>query len=453
MSGKILLVDDTASNRLLMATSLKAEGYHVVEAADGLAAVGLAQSEQPDVILLDVLMPEIDGFETCRMLKQDPRSFHIPVVMVTALGERQHRIHGLEAGADDFLSKPYDEVALLARVQSLIRMKRTIDRLMLPGRDTPPPGLLAPELGAARMLIIWAAGEARSAVSDAVQKALGRRPARAGAANELHAVTAEQTFDLFLIGPTIDGANPVEIASLLRANPATRDVPIVMVLPQHSQTRAYRVLDMGVADYVTDPPDPEELIARLRLQLRRKLLTDRLRAEGDAGPTDRGTDPLTGLATQTRAMADLGEALRAGAGAAGPVAVLSVDIDRLDPINKAYGIAAGDAVVVAVAARLRESLDGPLQLGRIGGEEFLAILPGTDLAAAQARAETARKAVAATPVRLPGPAGELMVTVSVGVAIGGPRATAEDVLKRSLIAAAEAKDRGRDRVSVAAEPG
>src|SRR6201985_2438804 len=129
MTARILVVDDIEANVRLLEAKLSAEYYEVITASDGPTALALAASESPDLVLLDVMMPGMDGFEVCRRLKNDPATRHIPVVLVTALDGRGDRITGLEAGADEFLTKPIDDILLFARVKSLTRLKTVIDEL------------------------------------------------------------------------------------------------------------------------------------------------------------------------------------------------------------------------------------------------------------------------------------------------------------------------------------
>jgi adenylate cyclase len=125
-AAKILVVDDTPTNVRLLEALLAPRGYTVTEAGSGEEALAAVSTEQPDLILLDILMPGIDGYEVCRRLRADPATAHLPVIMITA-SETNQRVRGLEAGADDFLTKPFDKAELLARVTSLLRVKRYHD--------------------------------------------------------------------------------------------------------------------------------------------------------------------------------------------------------------------------------------------------------------------------------------------------------------------------------------
>jgi putative two-component system response regulator len=127
--SRVLVADDTDSVRALFRKLLTADGHEVVAAADGVAALEAVAQHHPDVILLDVGMPRLDGLEVCRRLKADPATRLTPVVLVTGLSDMQDRIKGIEAGADEFLSKPVHPHELRARVFSLTRMKQLIDAL------------------------------------------------------------------------------------------------------------------------------------------------------------------------------------------------------------------------------------------------------------------------------------------------------------------------------------
>src|SRR6184192_405667 len=131
MTARVLVVDDILSNVKLLEAKLTAEYFEVMTAFNGLECLSKMEQVVPDIVLLDVMMPGMDGFEVCRRIKNNPATAHIPVVMVTALDQTSDRVAGLQAGADDFLTKPVDDAALFARVRSLVRLKMMTDELRM----------------------------------------------------------------------------------------------------------------------------------------------------------------------------------------------------------------------------------------------------------------------------------------------------------------------------------
>ncbi len=142
MTARVLVVDDILSNVKLLEAKLSAEYFEVVSAYNGLDALARMDEQTPDIVLLDVMMPGMDGFEVCRRIKANPKTAHVPVVMVTALDQPSDRVAGLDAGADDFLTKPVDDAALFARVRSLVRLKMMTDELRMREATGQSMGLL-----------------------------------------------------------------------------------------------------------------------------------------------------------------------------------------------------------------------------------------------------------------------------------------------------------------------
>jgi PAS domain S-box-containing protein len=127
--GVVLIVDDSEDNRLLLSSQLKMQGYEILQAEDGAEGIEMVRRERPDLVLLDIMMPGMSGFEVCSQLKSDPQTAGIPIIIVTALREVEYRIQGIEAGADEFLSRPHHREELLVRVRSLLQLKRARDGL------------------------------------------------------------------------------------------------------------------------------------------------------------------------------------------------------------------------------------------------------------------------------------------------------------------------------------
>src|SRR3954463_2162759 len=148
MTARVLVVDDILANVRLLEARLSAEYFDVITAMSGSEAIEICERSQCDIILLDVMMPGMDGFEVCRHLKSSPVTAHIPVVMVTALDQPSDRVRGLEVGADDFLTKPVNDIALLARVRSLVRLKMAADELRMRAVTSREIGINDPEMAA-----------------------------------------------------------------------------------------------------------------------------------------------------------------------------------------------------------------------------------------------------------------------------------------------------------------
>ncbi len=133
--ARVLVVDDSRESLDLLVYFLKPAGYEVLTATDGIQAIEMVEREPPDIILLDIMLPKLDGYQVCERLKKSQTTFHIPIIMITALKELKDKIRALEAGADDFISKPFDNVELLTRVKSLLRIKFYHDELIRRNRE------------------------------------------------------------------------------------------------------------------------------------------------------------------------------------------------------------------------------------------------------------------------------------------------------------------------------
>ncbi|HXY99568.1 MAG TPA: PleD family two-component system response regulator [Stellaceae bacterium] len=451
MSARVLVVDDVEVNVRLLEAKLSSEYFTVITASSGRQALELAQSEHPDIVLLDVMMPEMDGFEVCRKLKAEPQTADIPVVMVTALSEVSDRVRGLQAGADDFLTKPVNDVALFARVRSLVRLKRMMEEWRLReevyGRfdNVIAETRRAEDLSPARVVLWEESALVAERVSEMLQPVASAvlRPASPEQLRE----AADGTIDLVILS-LAGRQDALRLVAQLRANEASRLVPILLVADGEDLPRLAKGLDLGANDYIVRPLDKNELTARARTQIRRKRLQDRLQDNYQRSLALALTDSLTGLYNRRYLMAHLdGLMTRAAEGAQGP-AVLMLDIDYFKRVNDGHGHPAGDAVLREVASRIARHVRGFDLVARYGGEEFVVVMPETTLAVAAMVAERLRNVIAARPVALGEGMGELEVTISVGIAVareGGDSAAA--MLQRADKALYEAKDRGRNCVA------
>lgn len=452
MTARILVVDDIDANVKLLEARLTAEYFEVLTANSGEEAIAACREGNVDIVLLDVMMPGLDGFETCRRLKADPATQHLPVVMVTALDQPGDRVRGLEAGADDFLTKPVNEIALISRVKSLARLKTVIDELRLRnatglnmGLNDPVPVIVHQPGDHGRILLV----DDRPSSFDRVVATLGddhRMDLEEDPQQGLFRA-AEADYELVIVSMSLRNFDALRICSQLRSLERTRHIPILVLADPADEARLVRALDLGVNDYVMRPLDRNELVARVRTQIRRLRYTMQLRENFQQSVEMAVTDSLTGLYNRRYMETHLGQLTRHASAKEGALSLLLVDIDYFKAINDTYGHDAGDEVLREFAARLRANARGVDIVCRYGGEEFVVIMPDTEQEMAYVVAERMRAEVAAKPFPIRNGSRTIGVTISIGVAALQDRGdTASSIMKMADEALYAAKREGRNRV-------
>lgn len=452
MTARLLVADDVPANVKLLEVRLRAEYFEVLTATNGAEALEACENGKVDVALLDVMMPDMDGFEVCRRIKADPRTAHIPVVMVTALDQVSDRVRGLEAGADDFLTKPVNDLQLMARVKSLVRLKMLTDELRLRAATTRNIGIeellnrqQAPDQAPPRVLLI----DERPVSQERIRRML-RGAAELDTVGDPHIglfEAAEKPYECVIVSTGFSDFDPLRLCSQLRSLDRTRLLPIVLIAEREDDDRIVRALELGVNDFLTLPVDQQELIARLRTQVKRKRFNDHLRESVAQTIEMAVTDGLTGLHNRRYLDTHLGMLFDRAVSRQQPLSVMMTDLDRFKSVNDTHGHDAGDEVLREFARRLRKNVRGIDLVCRYGGEEFVVVMPNTTREVAERVGERIRAEIAGTPFALPGLRQGIDLTVSVGVSALRPGLdTPADLMKRADLALYEAKNGGRNRV-------
>ncbi|MEM9795266.1 MAG: diguanylate cyclase [Pseudomonadota bacterium] len=463
MPGRILVVDDVPTNRIVMKVKLAAARYDVLVAASGEEAYEIAQEGGVDIIIMDMMMPGWSGAETVRHLRATPSTAAIPVILVTAVDDADARMEGLSVGADDFLSKPVDEIALLARVRSLLRTReeeRSYERHGVALMDMEPVGFAdaagqssfqaADANAVGRVALMGGSGASWLLKQREGLRALFRENVAVMGRDAVLALQPEAAPDLFLIDADLGGRNEgLRLMSELRSRQATRHAAFIVLLPAGDSERAATALDLGASDVSYQPATVEEIAMRVRTQLARKQRADRMRETLETGLRLAVIDPLTGLHNRRYGLHHLDRVASRCRAQGKRAGVILMDIDHFKAVNDTYGHPAGDCVLARVALALQESLRGEDLVCRIGGEEFLAVLPDAGLEQVRAVAERLRGAIEALEIAITG-GRTLSVTLSLGVAMLEDR---EDAGSHALTlvdqALYAAKNGGRNRVDCA----
>ena len=448
MTATILVVDDLEPNVKLLEAKLLAEYYTVFTASNGVAALEMLAQNRIDIVLLDVMMPGMDGFETCRKIKQNPETTHIPVVMVTALSDIEDRVKGLEAGADEFLTKPINDTALFVRVKSLARMKTVIDELKLRNNINVELGATVVELkddfSESKILLL----------DDDLVQAKNIKDNLSEISSQVKVLTSPNEVDslgafipdIVIISCQISTADPLRVAVMLRTKPVLKHSAVMMLAEEEDIAIVIKGMELGVNDYFMYPVDKSELKARVKTQLRRKRYQDDLRAELEESVDLSTKDGLTGVFNRRYFDIHVRQIVEKSKETNKPVCIMMFDVDHFKQVNDTYGHPAGDAVLKTLASTLKSSFRITDLIARYGGEEFIVLLNNIDLQNCLPVAEKTRSLIEGTEFTIPAQVSVIHKTISIGVAEYHQGDTVEEFISKADKALYEAKETGRNKV-------
>ena len=448
MTATVLVVDDLEQNVKLLEVKLLSEYYTVITASSGAKALEILSQNQVDIVLLDVMMPGMDGFETCKHIKSNLDTTHVPVVMVTALSEIEDRIKGLEAGADEFLTKPINDTALFARVKSLTRMKTVIDELKLRNKTNEALGNELIELkdnfSDNKILLL----DDDIIQSKNIKQNLESLTGQVIVISNLEEIHTLGSFipDLIIISCQMDSEDPLRIGVALRSKPPFKNSILMLLAEEENIPMVIKGMELGINDYFIYPVDKSELQARVKTQLRRKQYQDNLRKELEESVDLSTKDGLTGVFNRRYFDIHIKQMTKKAKQSHQKMCLMMFDMDHFKSVNDTYGHPAGDAVLKTLAALFKNSFRVTDLIARYGGEEFVVLLGNTDLANGLIIAEKVRAEIEALDFIVPEKDTPLKKTTSIGVAEYIQTETVEDFISRVDKALYEAKETGRNKV-------
>ncbi|WP_375330864.1 PleD family two-component system response regulator [Candidatus Tisiphia endosymbiont of Oplodontha viridula] len=448
MTANVLVVDDIESNVKLLEAKLLGEYYTVFTANNGKDALNVLALNRIDIVLLDAMMPNIDGFETCKRIKSNPYTIHIPVIMVTALSDTEDRIKGLEAGADEFLTKPIDDTALFARVRSLARMKAVIDELKL--RNTTNA-----ELGGDVIEVKDNFSDSKILlVNDDIVQARNINKTLLSLTPNIKIISdinelkkdSEYTPDLVIISCQLEQGDPLRISVMLRSDAKFHDTVLILQAEEENTSIVIKGLELGINDYFTYPVDKNELLARIRTQLKRKHYQDTLRNDLELSVNLSIKDGLTGIFNRHYFDTHIKQMVKKSTDSKRPLCLLMCDIDHFKQVNDTYGHQAGDIVLKTIANVLKSIFRVTDLVARYGGEEFAILLNDITIDEAMYIAQRARTRVESIDFKVKTQKDPIKKTISIGVTEYKIGESISDFIERTDKALYQAKEDGRNKV-------
>ncbi|QFT45483.1 Response regulator PleD [Roseivivax sp. THAF40] len=455
MPGRILIVDSRPTTRAMLRVKLTVAYYETEQAESAEEALRLARVFRPHVVIFGDSLPGNDPAPFVKRINDLPASEQIATIYIQSHDNSEARKSAIEAGVEDAISLPFDRDYLLARLRCIFRRldtDREAGRYEDADRALGLAESAAPFLGCGHLTLIHPDPHGLpTSLKRALDEAWRGRVTHRTPDAVLRAEGSPVATDLYLLcGTPEDSAHSLALLSELRAHGATRNAAFLFGAMPGRTKDATRALDLGADDAILLDCSPEELVAWCERLIARRRETEAHRLRMQTGLQAALVDPLTGLWNRRYALPNLDQMVTMAARTGSRCSVMIADLDHFKRVNDRHGHLVGDTVLRAVAKRLKARLGGADVIARLGGEEFLILLPDTDPATADATAKRLVDAVACEPIPLPTGDTTVPVSVSIGIAVSAcaPESTlsGSELLAQADRALYRAKADGRSRV-------
>jgi len=441
---RLLVVDDDPQVTHLFSAVLREEGYEVTVHSSAGDAIRKAQVDLPDLILLDLQMPDMDGYDATRRLKSDLATRSIPVILITGLGDPDNKLKGLEAGADEFLPKPVERSELTVRIRSMLRLKEYREQLLnrslsfSEGRfELQPEAKGRPQ--PYRVLVLLNDEKERKVVTAGLPSS--HYTAVIASVNGDPNAIPQAKPDMIVL----DSTAPREILQVARAG-GNHLATLAVVPPDDPQLRV-TLLDWGASELLVRPFDFREVSLRAARMMRQRSELHALEARYRTALSAASSDSMTQLSNHGYFRRFLELEVKRSHRQNHPTSLIMLDIDDFKAKNDNFGHSTGDLILVETAARIKRSVREIDLAARYGGEEFAVVLPYTDRAGAAVVAERIRAAIESPGFSNKVAPGPLSVTASLGLAVcPDDAATPEDLIRLADDLLYRAKQAGKNQV-------
>jgi len=453
--SKLLIVDDEPLNIKQLTAYLPDDKYEIIEAYGGEEALKKVATEYPDLIMMDIMMPEINGYEVTKILKNNPVTWSIPIILITSLDSQESKPKGLdEVGADELLNRPVNETELLARINSMLRLKQHREQLKVrtqsmetfpdrvskevsPGRERELPTVLLVEDNEKDIRLIqnYLRGEPYNIIL-----------ARNG--EDAIYLVQKKKVDLILLDIILPNINGFEVASRLKEMEETKNIHIVFITAVHDEESKIKGIELGTSDFLTKPLDSRELRIRIRNALKNKALLDELHSHYEATLHSAITDGLTGLYNHAYFMRFLETEIKRSLRQKYPITLIMIDLDNFKRYNDIPGHLAGDHVLRETGQIIKKNIREVDVAARYGGEELAVILPYADKADSMRVAERLREAIGSHAFLEKHPSFG-RITASFGIASYPADAlTPEELIEKAGLMLDKARKEGENQVCI-----
>ncbi len=453
---KILIVDDEPLNTKLLAAQIPSDQYSVVSAYSGKEALEVAENIRPELILLDVMMPQMDGFEVTLKLKSIPSTSHIPVIMVTALKGVEDKARGLESGAEEFLSKPVNKVELLARINSMIRLRRYREQLSLRmrsegqvvGHEESSTPVLDEEICEAAILVV----DDDDKDISLIKAHLNDLPYKIHVAqngDDAIEIVKNKELDVILLDILLPGKNGFDVCKAIRELEDVSPPQVVIISSLDDLDSQIKGAELGADDYLIKPINGRVFRARINSLVRKKKYLDKLLSYYEIAMNSAILDGLTGLYNHSYLKKSLDMEVKRSTRQQYPTSVIMLDLDNFKYFNDTYGHPAGDSVLVEFSSVLKICVRETDLVARYGGEEFCIVLPYSDKEEALVVAEKILQMIRNHKFAEKTCPVTESITASAGIACcPADTSSAVELINKADAMLYEAKKAGKDRVMV-----
>ncbi len=452
---RILIVDDDQMNVELLAEKLLNEKYEVLKAYSGEEALEKTNTTPPDLILLDIMMPGMDGHEVIRRLKDDPNTAHIPIVLVTSLDDSQEKVKGLEAGAEDFLTKPVNTTELLTRISSLLRLKQYREQLGIRTQSEEHFEVKAPQERQPkeikmlqRVLVV----EDDEKDIELIQNLLEGQPYHVSVARtgeEGISLALKEKTDLILLDILLPGIDGFEVCHRLKERDETKDIQIVVITCLSDLESKIKGVEQGVDDFLIKPINSREIRARIKVLLKKKEYLDKFRSYYETAFDSAITDGLTGLRNHAYFKRFLELELKRSARQGYSTALIMLDLDDFKKHNDTLGHQSGDIILRELAHEIKGNIREIDFAARYGGKKFAVVLPYSDRKAALTVTERIRKAMSSHIFAHESSLPVVNITASMGVALfPSDGSTIKELIQKADARLYQAKKEGKNRACI-----